>query len=381
VGRVRDAIAARPRLVVAAAMLLSSLAVYAPYWNDIDKVCRYWDGPPYMYVAKSLYLVPADHPFTPYDLPPLYFANHLPLYPLLIRLLSVVTLGHFPTAMLLATLVSATGAALLFFELLRRFELVASPVWTAMLFCVLPPRWVIYHAVGATEPLFLCCIFAALLALASERPVWVAVFTGLAALTRVTGVLLVPAFMLYYLERREWRRAALLPLSMVGLLALFAYYHLVFGDFFAYFTWNRTAQVVSLHPLEIFRRYTSPEEFRGAAKFHSAELVAATYIAYAVGTLALWRKRALFWYSLVTLVFCLFIAHPDLPRYMVPLAPFALLVAFDPILNRGAVRAVLPLVLYLDYTYAWSYLPQKLVSASVYQAVVDSPSQPFAGRR
>jgi hypothetical protein len=57
--------AAHPRIVVAGVMLLSSLLVYVPYLSDLDKIARYWDGPPYMYVAKTLYRVPADHPFVP----------------------------------------------------------------------------------------------------------------------------------------------------------------------------------------------------------------------------------------------------------------------------------------------------------------------------
>ena len=39
----------------------------------------------YTYVAKTLYRVPADHPFVPCALP-WYFANHRSGYPLLIRL-------------------------------------------------------------------------------------------------------------------------------------------------------------------------------------------------------------------------------------------------------------------------------------------------------
>src|SRR5262249_13111471 len=146
---------------------------------------RYWDGPPYLYVAKTLYQVPEDHPFVPYDLPRAYFANHLPLYPLLVRALTPLALGSYPAALLLATLATSVAAAVLFYELLVRWQLVASPLWTAPLFCVLPPRWVIYHAVGATEPLFFCCVFAAFLALRAERP-WLVLLASLAAsLTRI----------------------------------------------------------------------------------------------------------------------------------------------------------------------------------------------------
>ena len=66
-----------------------------------------------------------------------------------------------------------------------------------------------------------------------------------------------------------------------------------------------------------------------------------------------------------------FVFHNDLARYFLPLAPFALLVAYDPLLSRRAVRAVvLPLAAYLGYTYAWGYLPHNVVALSVWDDVV-----------
>lgn len=360
-----------PRAVIAAAMLLTSVAVYVPYLGSMDKVYRYWDGPPYMYVAKTLYFVPADHPFVPHELPPSYFANHLPLYPLLIRALTLLTLGSYPAAMILATLLSSIAAALLFFETLKAWDLVASPLWTALWFCVFPPRWVIYHAVGATEPLFFCFAFAALLALRAGRPGRVILFIVLASLTRITGVLLVPVFGLIYLERREWRRMLAVPAALVGILGLFTFYRYVYGDFFAYFTWAVPhGRVMDLRPLEVFRRYAAGE------KFHSTELYAWTYVLYGIGTLALWKRREVFAYSAVYFAFGTLIAHQDLPRYMLPIAPFAILVAFDPVLRKPACRAALPLVLYLDYTYAWGFLPHKLVAAGVWERLVHDLSSP-----
>jgi hypothetical protein len=363
----------RPRLTIALAMLLSSLAVYAPFVlsGDMDQVCRYWDGPPYMYVAKTLYRVPAEHPFAEYNLPPSYFANHLPAYPLLIRVLTPLTLGSYPAAMIVATLLTSVGAALLFYELLTQWELVASPLWTAILFCVLPPRWLIYHAVGASEPLFFCCVFAAFLAYRAERPGRVVLFVTIASLTRITGILLVAVFGLRYLERRDWRRMATMALGGVGVLALFGYYRFVYGDFLAYFHWSLDqAGMISLRPLEIFRRYAS------ADKLHSVELFAGLYIVYAIGTLLLWKRRALFWYCAVYFAFCTLITHQDLPRYFLAVAPFALLVAFDPILTAPVARFALPLILYLDYTYAWSFLPRKLVGAGVYERLLQALAAP-----
>lgn len=357
----------RPRTVVAGVMLASTLAVYAPFVGSLDKVCRYWDGPPYMYVAKMLYRVPPDHPFTPYDLPASYFANHLPAYPLLIRALTLPTLGNYPVAMLLATLVTSATAAVLLFELLARGDLVASPLWTCVLFCFLPPRWVVYHAVGATEPLFFCFAFAALLAYGRERTGWVVAFTAAASLTRITGVLLIPVFVLAYAEQRRFRSAAVVPLALAGPLLLFGWYRVVYHDFFAYFTWNlHAAGIVSLRPFEKLVDYAHGD------KLHSVDLFACLFAAYGIGVAALWRHRILFWYGLVYLGFAAFITHQDLPRYLMPLAPFALLVAYDGALARRAVRWTLPLLLFVDYTYAWGYIPQKLVAGGVYERLLEA---------
>jgi hypothetical protein len=367
VSKIVELLGRYPRTAIGLAMLVSSVAVYVPFLGSMDKVCRYWDGPPYMYVAKTLYDVPEDHPFVPYGLPRSYFANHLPAYPLLIRALSLVTLASYPAAMLLATLVTSIAAAILFYELLVRWGLVQSPLWTALHFCVLPPRWVIYHAVGATEPLFFCCVFAALLALRAERPGLVTLFSLLASLTRITGALLPVVFLLIYAQRREWRRAAAMPLAGLGLVALFAWYRVVYGDFFAYFTWSMDeAGMISLEPFEIFRRYA------GSEKLHSVELYAWMYILYGLGTLALWKRRELFTYSFLYFAFCTLITHQDLPRYLLAIAPFALLVAFDDVLARPACKAILPLVLYLDYTYVWRFLPSKLVSSGVYEKLLEA---------
>src|SRR3972149_8039166 len=80
-----------PWLTVAGAMLGSTLLTWAPFLAKPDVLYRYWDGPHYTYLAKTLYDVPADHPFTPYRLTPAYYATHLPAYALPIRLVSPLT--------------------------------------------------------------------------------------------------------------------------------------------------------------------------------------------------------------------------------------------------------------------------------------------------
>src|SRR5262245_22803363 len=110
-------------------MTVSTVVVQLPFLlGDYTRVYRHWDGPFYMYIAKTMYIIPPDHPFQ--NVSTTFYAAFLPAYPILIRMLTPLTLGNYPQAMILATIVSSVFAAVLFFHLLREWELVRSPAWT-----------------------------------------------------------------------------------------------------------------------------------------------------------------------------------------------------------------------------------------------------------
>jgi hypothetical protein len=355
----------RPSLTVALIMLFSTLLVWAPFLRDPASLYRYWDGPHYAYLAKTLYDVPSDHPFVAYGLTPAYYATHLPAYPVLIRVLALLTLGDYLLAMLLATLLTATLAAVLFHEVLVRFELVRSPLWTAMLFAFLPPRWVIYHSVGATEPLFLCFVFGAFLAYRKDRPWAVAACIAAASFTRIMGVLLVPAFVISYLLERRVRHALIVPVSLFATLAVLLWHRAMYGDLFAYFTRNvGESGHLAFPPIRAFFAYV------GDGDTHSSELYLALYVLYGLGTLALVKHRPFFLYSATFFVFNLFVFHFDLSRMFVPVAPFALLVAFDRVWSEPAARIAAPLLVYLDCQYAWGLIPSNAVELPAYESLL-----------
>jgi hypothetical protein len=355
----------RDDAIVALAMAASTLLVWLAAPHGGEGLARYWDGPNYMYAARVFYRIPPDHPFAAIGLAPEAFATRLPAYPALIRACTLLTLGDYPRAMLLATLLSSVAAAVLFHRLLRAWQLVRSPLWTALLFCVLPPRWLVYHAVGATEPLFFCFVFAAFLALRAERHGWLLACIALASLTRMTGALLVPVFGLVFALRRDWRSAALVPLAGLALLALFAVHRVAFGDFFAYFTVNiGERSVVGWPPFEALRWYAA------GARPHATELYLGIYALYGLGTLALWPRRELFVYAAIFYAFHAFVVHDDLSRYYLSLAPFSLLVAFDGALSSRAFRILAPLLAAGSFVYAWGVLQGNQMDADLYRALL-----------
>jgi hypothetical protein len=358
-----QALGQSPRLLVVLAMLGSTALTWAPFLHQRDVIYSYWDGPHYVYLAKTLYNVPADHPFTAYGLKPSYYATHLPAYPLLIRALVPLTWGRYLPAMLLATVLSSVAAALLFYEVLLRFGLVASPVWTAVLFAFLPPRWVIYHSVGATEPLFLALVFASFLAYRANRTTPLILLIVVASLTRIFGVLLVPVFMAAAWQDRRHRQVALLPLALLGMVALFTWHQHLYGDWMAYFTRN-VGQVghLSTTPLLQFRNYATD------GNRHGAEMFWVLYAVYGLGTFMIARHRPLFFYSLAFFALNVFITHDDLSRMFLTVAPFALLVGYDQVLSQPMLRWALPFLAALDCIYAWGLIPHNCAVPYVYEA-------------
>ena len=352
-----------PYLALSLAMIASNLAIIGYFSGELDRLSRFYDGPLYMYVAKTLYWIPADHPFGE-SLPASYFASHLPLYPLLIRLGAFFTGGNYPWAMLAATLMTSIAAVCLFYKFLDVWAVVPDPLWTALVFIVLPSRWLIYHTVGATEPLFISSIFAALIFYKQERPALLILSVGLACLTRTTGILLVPVFGLLFVLRGEWRRAAAMPLAYAGMLALFAFFQLRFGDVFVHFTWNVDGERM-LGSLPFSALSETPN-------MHVVESFLALYFIYGIGTLSLREHRPLFVLSATFYLFTILVVHMDISRFFFTLAPFSLLIGFNPIIESRPFKWFFPVMVCLGYVYALEYIPTNLLGEDTYAKLLEA---------
>lgn len=347
----------------------SGVIFYLPYWinNNIDVVYRYWDGPNYAYLAKTLYYIPQNHPLSPYNTPE-YFAAHLPLYPLAIRGISLLGFDY-NVAMLMATVAFTAAATLVLYLLLLETRAVRHPFWSAIIALFIPARYLIYHSVGATEPAFLFLTLASLLNYIRGNYMLAFILGGLSGITRITGVLLGLAYLVMLIWEKKFKLIPLLGLIGFPLLCTFTFYHFHYGDFFAYFNVNlsNSNSLIRSTPLQIFSVYTK------AGETHSAEFYLAMYTLYGAGTLMLMRiNRLLFVYCSVIYLFSCFIFHQDLARYLIPIAPLALVVGFDHILSNRAIMFFSPVYIILCYVYAWGTLPHNLVVVWVFKNLVNS---------
>lgn len=345
-----------PQWVIATVAVLSSLLVYLPFLHDgtFDVIYRYWDGPNYAYLAQSLYDIPRDHPLSAYTTPE-YFAAHLPVYPLSIRLLSFV--GYFD-AMLLVSIIYGALAGIVLFKLLRETNTVTSPLWSAVISMFIPARYLIYHSVGATEAPFIFFTLWSMLAYVRGQYVLSFALAGVSGITRITGILIGGAYFCMLVSQKKWKVIPLLALVGLPLLLTFTFYHFHYGDFWAYFgtNYSESNKLINLNPFQLFKIYA------GNGNTHSAEFYLMLYGIYGAGTALLWHKNKLFfWYCAVTFCFSVFIFHQDVSRYLIPMAPLALVVAYDPLFSKKAFKLAFLPFLSLVYIYTWGMLPNNVI--------------------
>ena len=203
-----------------------------------------WDAPHYLDLAVFGYratvggeLIGPDgyRAFQPADLP--FYGAFYPLFPWLIA--GVVVLTHDPS--LASFIVSGIALCIAGPLLFRLVSLETSPavglraVWFLLIF---PTAY--FLQIGYTESLFLALVLGSFLAARTDRWWLAGILGALAAMTRINGLVLIPALIVealvvWWPQRgpfdRRWLFISLVPLGPLVYLAL---NQAVYGDAFAF---------------------------------------------------------------------------------------------------------------------------------------------------
>jgi hypothetical protein len=218
--------------VVAAALAYlgaapNPLAAFASHWI-------HWDAPHYLFIARNGYVTSGDMR---------NLIAFFPLFPALVQALAATGLPLWLAAIVLNNL-GGLAATILLYELGRQDGNAAAGFRAGVLFNVFPTAYFLLN--GYTEGVFCAFAFTAVLLARRERWLAAGAFGGLAALTRVTGIALLPLLAVeIWLARARLRRVGegLLSIALVGLglSAYLAVNWLVLRDPFAF------VQVQRLH--------------------------------------------------------------------------------------------------------------------------------------
>jgi 4-amino-4-deoxy-L-arabinose transferase-like glycosyltransferase len=223
--------------VIAGQQLGPGPAGFLQIWN-------YWDAPHYLDLAVLGYRATDPGVETiegyqrafPGDLP-LYIV-FFPLFPWLVG--AVNTLLHEPlvSAFIVSTVASLFVAPLLY-RLVRADEGPRAALLAAWFLLIFPTAYFLH--IGYTESLFLALVLGSFLAARTDRWWLAGLLGGLAALTRVNGLVLIPALATdawlawdsdpRHRIRAEWLAIGLVAVGFGGYLAL---NQIVYGDAFAF---------------------------------------------------------------------------------------------------------------------------------------------------
>jgi hypothetical protein len=200
---------------------IADKAVAGP--RDALALWNRWDAPHYLSIARDGYQTVGEDRF---------LIVFFPLYPLAIRLVSLLVVNELLAAFIVSGVASLAAALLL-----RRLalldgtaEFASRAVWFLLIF---PTSY--FLQIGYTESLFIALILGAFLAARHERWALAGCLGALACLTRINGLLLLPAFAvevaLLYRARGQFRREWLwIGLPVVGILGYLLLNRVVYGD-------------------------------------------------------------------------------------------------------------------------------------------------------
>jgi hypothetical protein len=336
--------------------IASSLLVYLPFRGRMGVVYRVWDGPNYLTIARTLYDVRDDNPLLAYVYVKTYFFVHLPLYPLLIRALSFV---GYQRAMLLVSVLCAAGATVVFYRLLRDVWKVASPEWLTVVFLFLPPRWLLYRCMGSTESTYILLVLVSILLFERGRVGPAAMVSGLAALTRVSGLMMAPAYGVVLLQRKRYRALPWLVFVGVPLAAYCVFCHSRTGNYLEYLAHHadKTSRFVPFGFLP---------HFFEQGLYHQAEFYILLALVYAVGISRIQDLPVPFAYCAFEFLLHINVSTEEWSRYWLAMAPFALVVGYRDLLTTRAFRWLFPIFALMSYVYSWNTLPINVCREDIY---------------
>lgn len=364
--------------IIACITLFLTLAVWLPHFLRLDfyglnfsegfnTIYRNYDGMEYITIAKSLYF-PEAIKNVPQSLPAIYYAAHFPGYS--IAILAFAPFLGFLKSMLFVALLFTVLSAWVFYLLVRDFELTKHPIWLTFLFLILPARWIIIHSVGSSETMFSFFTISALYffmkfeSTNKWRFIYLTGLMGFAAqLTRPPGALLaisIGAYLLWKIYKSKenifksfgqtifrYHPLLLIPLA---LLAVFGWYQMSYGDFFAYFKTGDNIHLV-FPPYQVFNKNSF-----WVGEIWLEDMIYVFILGF-LGVMYLFKQKLypLAFFVLTYLIATIFVTHRDISRYAAPIFPFVL-IAFEKVLTQKEFKIVMTIVGLAIYLYAQNFL-------------------------
>jgi hypothetical protein len=192
-----------------------------------------------------------------------------------------------------------------------------------------------------------------------KRTAGASLVAGLAALTRISGVMIAPAYGLLLVQRKRWREIPWLLLVGLPLALYFLFCWKETGNFFAYFVPHegKTSRFLPFGFL--------PQLF-AQGLYHHAEFYILLALVYAVGISRIRAYETAFAYSVFEILLHVCVSTEEWSRYWLAMAPFALILGYRDILASRAFKLLFPVFALMSFVYAWGTLPINVCREDIY---------------
>jgi hypothetical protein len=345
-----------------------NLEIHHPHGSN-EVIERNYDSPIYIVIAKTLYSPEKLRELNFNHLPVSYFANHFPLYPLIIRLISVSGINYFLSSLIITWLSSALFTVC-FYLFLIKYKLSVNPFKLSLISLFLPPRWLAIRSVPGTEPIFCLLVIICFYLYQERKYFYSALILVFITLTRPPGIIFFFSFMalifydylksknkiLFFTDtiRQKWY----LFFAPISLLGLFYFFQINFGNFFAYFqTGTGTNIALKSFPFAFVTGYNTS----------MSEGFFYLFFVYSLAIYLLWRQKRqkLAIFCLIYFIPNFFMVVDDLYRYLIPISAF-LLIPFDKYFQHNLFKYVFVFVLIGIFIYTLSLLPNRMFAYDDY---------------
>ncbi|MEX2027959.1 MAG: mannosyltransferase family protein [Candidatus Curtissbacteria bacterium] len=276
-----------------------------------------FDGVHYLGIAKDAYAAQYTQAF-------------FPLYPIIIKSVSFVTLGNLLLSALIISNATFLAALLIFYKLIAKTHNPNVAFWSVLFLLAFPTSF--YFGAVYTESLFFLLIISAFY-LAEKGKVWQAALLGaFASGTRLVGVFLAPAL----LFKRDKRHIFPLLLIPLGLVSYMIFLQVKFNNPFYFLTsqsvfgQERLSNGIVLLPQVFFRYFKILTTTSGSPLLSASFELLATLWALVALFLA-YKKVKLEWliFSLLIVLLPTFSGTlASMPRYILIAFPLYLVPAY-----------------------------------------------------
>lgn len=357
-------------------VIVSTLLIWLPHllklqsfgWLNFSEgfntIYRNFDGIEYVVIAKTFYS-PEKLKELPQQLESVYYASHFPGYSFFILIFTPL-LGYLKS-MLFTSLMFTILAVISFYFLARDFKLTSQPLILSLIFLILPARWLVVRSVGSAEPMFIFFTITAFYCLLrwginhNHQWIWLsAIFAAFAQLTRPPGILIAISILFYLLwQNRKFNKESvksilsfypflLVPLTLLGIFSLFS---ANLGSFWAYFHSGDNIHLI-FPPFQSL----NPYQFWVGKTIWLEDIVYIFILGFLAG-LTLWKQKLypLAFFVLTYLFASIFVAHRDISRYTLPVAPFAIL-AFEKVLVSREFKILAVILTLAIYFYSQNFI-------------------------